>query len=563
MMLLTAVQVLSELALPRIMADIVDRALPSLDMSYILLRGAAMVFVAALQVAAMVSIGLVSARISSSYAADLRRAVFVKAQKFSLSELNGFSVSSMIVRNTNDVTVVQNFVVMLLRMVLSVPVLCIGSIIAAMSIHRDLSRILLVVIPVLVVFFVSIILLVARLFIAYRKKLDHLNLLIREHLSGTRVIRAFVKQKAERAKFEEANEEIYRISLRINRILSAMRPGMMFIVNMATFALCRFGVAHVEAGTISVGSLMSLISYFTMILLSLSMLSFLMIIMPRTRVSAARISEVLDTVPEIKDPSFAAVREPRAANFGSVESFESSLPGGEKPGIGDGIRTDDRAAESEFVTETGTEVGAGRGSESEIIQEAGTGTVEFRNVSFGYPDSKENVISDVSFIAESGKTTAIIGSTGSGKSTLQRLIIRLYDVASGSVLLDGRDVRSYSLKELRQKIAYVPQKAVLFSGTVAENIRFGRPGASDAEVWHALETAQAKDFVSAHEDGIGALVSQGGKNFSGGQKQRLAIARALIKDAEVIVFDDSFSALDYATDARLRHALATDQALKK
>ena len=528
--LLTGLQVLTELILPRIMARIVDFGLANLDMKYILENGLVMIAFAFLQVASMLSIGLLSARISSAFASDLRRDIFVKAETFSLTDLNNFTVSSMIVRNTNDVTVVQNFIVMFMRMVLSIPVLCIGSLIAAFRINSKLSLIIVVAVPVLALFFTTIILLTGYLFVKYREKLDHLNLLIREHLSGTRVIRAFVNQASERKKFTSANEEIFRISLRINRILSAIRPGMMFIVNLSIFALCYFGIVHIEEGTVSVGELMSLVSYFTMILMSLSMMSFVIIFLPRSRVSANRINAVLSTEERIKNPEHPKRPE-------DEESAE--------------VQKDTAGRKSEIMP-INSECGAG----------IPKGTVEFRNVCFGYPDSKENVIDKVSFTAEGGKTTAIIGSTGSGKSTLQRLIIRLYDVSDGCVFLDGIDVRDYSLTDLRERVGYIPQKAVLFTGTVADNVRFGKGDATDEEVENALKTSQSWDFVSCLEGGINSVVAQGGKNFSGGQKQRLAIARALIKDCRVMVFDDSFSALDNATDARLREALENDESLK-
>ncbi len=499
----TAIQVVCELSLPAIMADIVDIGLAQSTMRYTLVHGLYMILMSIGQVATMIVIGYLSARISSAMGRDIREDIFRNAESFSLNELNKFTVSSMIVRNTNDVTMVQNFVIMLMRMVLTAPVMCIGSIIIAFTINVRLAMVILAAIPVLIAFFSTIIFFASRLFVIYRTKIDKLNLLVREHLSGTRVIRAFVNQKPEQKKFEIGNEEIYRISLKINRITSALRPGMMMTINLTTLAVCYFGVDGIRTGSVSVGQLMSLVAYVTQILMSLSMLSFLMIILPRTQVSVKRINAVLDLKTEISEPE----------NCKTPSSSD--------------------------------------------------GTVCFKNVTFAYPDSEAPVINDVSFTAEGGKTTAIIGSTGCGKSTLQRLIIRLYDVTSGSVTLDGVDVRDYSLKDLRNRVGYIPQRAVLFTGTIADNIRFGYEKASDDEVEHALKTAQAWDFVCEKEKGIDSEIAQGGKNVSGGQKQRLAIARAIVKPCEVLVFDDSFSALDYATDSKLRHALASDERLGK
>ena len=502
-MVCTGIQVFCELALPKYMADIVDIGLTTGGIPYILKHGSIMILMSVGQVGAMLLIGFMSARISSAAGMDIRRDIFVKAQDFALTDLNRFTVSSMIVRNTNDVTVVQNFIVMLLRMVLTVPVICIGSIIVSFRINAQLARVILFAIPILAIFFSCMIFFASRLFVIYRSKLDNLNLLIREHLSGTRVIRAFVNQKTEGKKFESGNDEIYRIALKINRIMSGMRPGMMFVIYLTTSAVCYVGINPLREGTLSVGQLMSMISYVTQILMSLSMLSFLMIILPRTQVSAKRINEVLETKTDIASPEVC--RKP--------------------------VKSD--------------------------------GTIEFRNVTFAYPDSNEPVIKNASFVAEGGKTTAIIGSTGCGKSTLQRLIIRLYDVTDGAVLCDGVDVRDYDLADLRSRVGYIPQRAVLFTGSVADNIRFGYEEATSDEIKHALEISQAWDFVEKLENGIDSPVSQGGKNFSGGQKQRLAIARAIVKPCEAIVFDDSFSALDYATDAKLRKALSTDNELKK
>lgn len=505
--LFVACQVAGELSLPTVMAKIVDVGLPSGDMGYILSRGGIMLLLSLGQVAAMLGVGYFSSRVSAGIGRAMRRDIFVNAESFSLNEMDSIGVSSMIKRNTGDVTILQNFSVMLMRMMLTAPIMFIGSIALTFSINKELAKVLLVSVPLLLVLFGVVISIGTKLFGVLKKKDDRLNLLLREHLSGTRVIRAFVNQSTERDKFEKGNEELYRISLKVSRIVTALMPSLFLIINMTTVAVCYFGAVQIEAGEMQVGQLMSFVQYVTQILMSIAMLSMLMVILPRANVSAKRINEVLDLRTAISDPS--APKVPSSSN------------------------------------------------------DSPRGTVEFKNVSFTYPGGDAPVLNDISFTAKGGSTTAIIGSTGSGKSTLLSLIPRLYDCTKGQVLLDGQDVRDYSVKDLRERIGYVPQKGYLFSGTIADNIRFGCPQASDEQVESALRTAQAWDFVSSKENGVDEEVSQGGKNVSGGQKQRLAIARAIVRDCEVYVFDDSFSALDFETDSCLRAALANDERLSK
>lgn len=505
--LFVACQVAGELSLPTVMAKIVDVGLPSGDMGYILSRGGIMLLLSLGQVAAMLGVGYFSSRVSAGIGRAMRRDIFVNAESFSLNEMDSIGVSSMIKRNTGDVTILQNFSVMLMRMMLTAPIMFIGSIALTFSINKELAKVLLVSVPLLLVLFGVVISIGTKLFGVLKKKDDRLNLLLREHLSGTRVIRAFVNQSTERDKFEKGNEELYRISLKVSRIVTALMPSLFLIINMTTVAVCYFGAVQIEAGEMQVGQLMSFVQYVTQILMSIAMLSMLMVILPRANVSAKRINEVLDLRTAISDPS--APKVPSSSN------------------------------------------------------DSPRGTVEFKNVSFTYLGGDAPVLNDISFTAKGGSTTAIIGSTGSGKSTLLSLIPRLYDCTKGQVLLDGQDVRDYSVKDLRERIGYVPQKGYLFSGTIADNIRFGCPQASDEQVESALRTAQAWDFVSSKENGVDEEVSQGGKNVSGGQKQRLAIARAIVRDCEVYVFDDSFSALDFETDSCLRAALANDERLSK
>jgi ATP-binding cassette, subfamily B, multidrug efflux pump len=504
-LIFVALQVVGTLALPTIMANIVDIGLPSGDMSYILKEGGLMLLMSLAQMGAMIGVGYFSSRVSAGIGRAMRRDVFVTAETFSASEMDKLGVSSMIVRNTSDVTMMQNFCVMLMRMVIVAPVMCIGSIVLALNINKELARVLLVAIPFLLLLFVLIILFATKLFDDLKKKNDRLNLLLREHISGVRVIRAFVNQKTEREKFEKGNQDLFKVSLKVLRITSSMMPGMMLIINMSTVAVCYFGAIQVEAGGLQVGQLMSFIQYVTQILSSLGMLSMLMVILPRANISAKRINEVLELKSVITEPETAKVPEDNTQK----------------------------------------------------------GTLEFKNVSFTYPGSSEPVLSGINFTAEGGKTTAIIGSTGCGKSTLLSLIPRLYDVTEGSILLDGLDVRDFAVSDLRSRIGYIPQKGYLFTGTIADNVRFGCPQATDEQVESALKTAQAWNFVSQKENGVNEEISQGGKNVSGGQKQRLAIARAIVRDCELYIFDDSFSALDFETDSRLRAALAKDPRLGK
>lgn len=506
-LLFVACQVAGELSLPTVMAKIVDVGLPSGDMGYILSRGGIMLLLSLGQVAAMLGVGYFSSRVSAGIGREMRRDIFVNAESFSLNEMDSIGVSSMIKRNTGDVTILQNFSVMLMRMMLTAPIMFIGSIALTFSINKELAKVLLVSVPLLLVLFGVVISIGTKLFGVLKKKDDRLNLLLREHLSGTRVIRAFVNQSTERDKFEKGNKELYRISLKVSRIVTALMPSLFLIINMTTVAVCYFGALQIEVGGMQVGQLMSFVQYVTQILMSIAMLSMLMVILPRANVSARRINEVLDLRTAISNPSVPKV--PSSSN------------------------------------------------------DSPRGTVEFKNVSFTYPGGDAPVLNDVSFTSKGGSTTAIIGSTGSGKSTLLSLIPRLYDCTKGQVLLDGQDVRDYAVKDLRKRIGYVPQKGYLFSGTIADNIRFGCPHATDEQVESALRTAQAWNFVSNKDNGVNEEVSQGGKNVSGGQKQRLAIARAIVRDCEVYVFDDSFSALDFETDSRLRAALANDERLSK
>lgn len=498
-------QVLCDLALPTITASIIDIGLMNSDMAFILTRGALMIMMSVLVVLSMIGVGYFSSRVSAGLSRDIRLAVFENAEQFSLNEMNSIGVSSLIVRTTNDVNTVRDFAVILMRMVLVAPIMLFGSLFLTLSVNARLARIVLVSVPLLLILFICLVVFATKYFTLFQKKQDQLNLLLREHLGGVRVIRAFVNQKTEQKKFEQGNNDLYRLALIIHHLASSMMPVMMLIINLTSVAVCWFGAKQIELGSLQVGQLVSFVQYVTMILMSLSMLSMLMVIAPRANVSARRLNEVLETEVQIRSP--------------------------ENP-----VTADEKDCD---------------------------GTIEFDHVSFTYPGGDAPVLSDITFTAEGGKTTAIVGSTGSGKSTLLNLILRLYDVSEGSVRVDKVDVRDYDLENLRDKIGFVPQKGVLFTGTIADNVRFGCRHASDEELEHALRTSQAWDFVSEKENGVNEMISQGGKNVSGGQKQRLSIARAIIRKCEAYMFDDSFSALDFSTDARLRTALANDEYLGK
>ncbi len=497
---LVFLQTLSELYLPTLMADIVDTGIVKGDTAYILRVGGFMLLVALGGVLCSIVAAWLSARIGMGFGRDLRQKVFAHVEGFSLHEFDRIGTPSLITRTTNDITQVQMFTMVMMRMMVMAPIMAIGGVIMAVQKDARLTWVLVVVIPVIAAVIAVTASKALPLFKAIQAKIDRINLVLREGLTGVRVIRAFNRIDHEKKRFDAANLDLTNTSIRVNKMMALMMPLMMLIMNLTTIAIIWFGAKRIDIGEMQVGSLMAFIQYAMQILFSLLMVSFLFIMLPRASASGARISEVLAMVPDIKDP-----REPRRS---------------------------DRER----------------------------GHIELRGVSFSYPGAEEPAIRDISFDARPGEVTAIIGGTGSGKSTLVNLIPRFYDVASGSILVDGVDIREMSQEDLRSRIGFVPQKAVLFNDTVANNIRFGREEATDEEVARAAETAQATEFILAMKDGFQSVVAQGGTNVSGGQKQRLAIARALVRKPEIYVFDDTFSALDFKTDARLRAALRKETA---
>lgn len=495
-MVLILLQSLAELYLPTLMADIVNLGVVEGDTAYIWRMGGYMMGVTVIGTIVSVLASLYASRISSGFGRIVRGKVFAHVESFSMHEFDKIGTASMITRTTNDINQVQQVLMMMLRLMVMAPMMCIGGIIMALYKDAQLTLVLLVALPVLAG---AIWLIVAKglpYFKAIQKKLDRLNLVLREGLMGIRVIRSFNRTEHERDRFEDANRDLMNTAVKVNQIMAVMMPVMMLIMNLSTIAIVWFGGWRIDNGAMGVGDLMAFIQYAMQIMFSLLMFSMMFVMVPRASASAVRIGEVLELQPSVTDASGAA-SAPRHSS----------------------------------------------------------GVVEFDNVSFSYPGAERPALSDISFRAMPGEVTAIIGGTGSGKSTLIHLIPRFFDAAAGSVRIGGTDVRSLSQDQLRKHIALVPQKAVLFSGSVQDNIRYGKEDATDEEVREAAKTAQALEFIESMPEGFDAVLAQGGANLSGGQKQRLSIARALVRRPSIYLFDDSFSALDYKTDAKLRAAL--------
>jgi ATP-binding cassette subfamily B protein len=488
------VQSMSDLFLPTLMADIIDKGVVAGDTPYIWKIGGWMMLVAALGASASVIASYYSSKAAMGLGRDVRRRVFNHVGKFSLQEFDEVGTASLITRTTNDITQVQQVVIMMLRMVVSAPIMLVGGIIMAVSKDAKLSLVIVFIMPVLIGSILLILYKGVPLFQKVQKRLDRLNLVLRENLTGIRVIRAFNREAEEKLRLNQANKELTDVSIKVNKVMAFMMPIMMLVMNLTVVGVIWFGGMRIDHGDMQIGDLMAFIQYVMQIMFALVMASMMFIMVPRAAVSAKRINEVLNMEPTILDV---------------------------------GTRKADREH----------------------------GTLEFDHVTFSYPGAEEPALSDISFTASPGEITAIIGGTGSGKSTLVHLIPRFYDVSSGSIRVNGVDIREASQDEVRSKIGLVPQKAMLFTGTIADNIRFGKENATQDEIEHAARIAQAEDFIRKMKDGYNAEIEQGGSNLSGGQKQRLSIARALIRKPDLYLFDDSFSALDFKTDAKLRAAL--------
>jgi len=488
-------QSIASLYLPSLNADIIDDGVATGDTGTIFRLGGIMLAITLVQVACAIAAVYFGARAAMALGRDLRRAVFRRVSDFSEQEVSRFGAPSLITRSTNDVQQVQMLVLMSCTILVSAPILAIGGVIMALREDLQLSWIMVVAVPVLLVSVGLIISRMVPLFQSMQRKIDNVNRVLREQLTGIRVIRAFVREGVESERFDEANDQLTDTALRAGRLFALVFPIVMLVLNLSSIAVLWFGAFRVEDGSMQIGSLTAFLSYLIQILMAVMMATMIAFLLPRAAVSAGRIGEVLETEPSVVEPT--------------APVSELSEPG----------------------------------------------TVEFRDVTFAYPGADEPVLREVSFTARPGEVTAIIGSTGAGKTTIVNLAARLFDATSGSVRVGGVDVRELDPEVLNAQFGLVPQKPYLFAGTVASTLRYGNPDASDEELWAALETAQARDFVEAMPEQLEAPIAQGGTNVSGGQRQRLSIARALVKRPSVFLFDDSFSALDTATDARLRAAL--------
>ncbi|MFY1689181.1 ABC transporter ATP-binding protein [Plantactinospora sp. WMMB782] len=493
--LLQLVGTMASLYLPSLNADIIDKGIARGDTDYIVGTGGWMLLVTLAQIACSIAAVYYGARTAMGFGRDVRGAIFHRVMGFSGREVGQFGAPSLITRTTNDVQQVQMLVVVTCTMLVAAPITLLGGVVMALREDVGLSWLMLVCVPVLVL---AIGLVISRMVPQFRlmqTRIDTVNRVLREQITGIRVVRAFVREPYETRRFEVANEDLTNTALRVGRLAALIFPIVMLVLNLSSVAVLWFGAHRIEAGQIQIGALTAFLTYLMFILMSVMMATFMLMMVPRAAVCAERIMEVLGTGSSVVPP-----REP-------------------------------------------------------VREVHGAGTLELRDVGFQYPGAAAPVLRDVSFRAGAGRTTAIIGSTGAGKTTLLGLVPRLFDVTAGAVLVDGVDVRELDPDLLWERIGLVPQRPYLFSGTIASNLRYGRPDATDEELWASLEVAQARDFVAELPDGLDAPVAQGGTNLSGGQRQRLAIARALVRRPEIYLFDDSFSALDLGTDARLRAAL--------
>ena len=495
----TYVAVMMSLRLPDYSANIVNKGIILQDLGSIWTDGRMMIVVALIGGVCTIASVFFAARIATGLARDVRRRVFAQIESFTIADFNQFSTASLITRSTNDIQQIQMTLMMLLRFALMAPLMAVGGIQKALENAPNLTWIIASAVAGLLIIIVMLFAVAVPRFKKLQQLVDKLNLVTRENLTGLRVVRAFHNEKIEQTKFQHVNNELNGLNLFVNRLMMALDPVMMLVMNLTSIAVVWFGAWLVDAGTLEIGNMMAFLQYAMQVIISFLMISMVFIMVPRAAVSVRRVSEILDTQPSITDP-----KQP------------NHLPA-------DGV-----------------------------------GKIEFRDVTFSYPGADLPVLSGINFTAEPGQTTAFIGSTGSGKSTLINLIPRFYDVSAGQILLDGVDIRNVTLSELTSRIGYVPQKGVLFSGTVASNITYGNQKASCKELEKAAQVAQAAEFINELDSAYDSSIAQGGSNVSGGQRQRLSIARALATQAQIYIFDDSFSALDFKTDARLRRALAKE-----
>lgn len=495
----TYAMVMANLWLPDKMSEIVNNGIIKQDMPAIWHNGLAMILVTAAGGLCSIVIGFLAARIATGMAQKLRTELFERVESFALADFNKFSTASLIMRSTNDIQQIQMTSILLLRLALMAPIMAIGGLQKAIHNAPNLSWIIALAVSVLLVVIAVLFVIAVPRFKKLQTLVDKLNLVTRENLVGLKVIRAFHNEKIEQKKFQQANTELNKMGLFLNRLMMLLEPIMTLVMNFSSVAIVWFGVHLISSGNLQIGNMMAFLEYAMQVIISFLLLSMVFIMVPRAAVSVKRVGEVLDTLPSIVDPL----------------------------------------------------------SPQQLPHDA-TGKIEFKDVTFTYPDADLPVLSSINFTAEPGQTTAFIGSTGSGKSTLINLIPRFYDVSAGQILLDGVDIRNLKLEDLYDQIGYVPQKGVLFSGTIASNIKYGNAKASQKLVEKSAKIAQATEFISELKNGYKNDIAQGGSNVSGGQRQRLSIARAIAVEPNVYIFDDSFSALDFKTDAKLRSALAKE-----
>jgi ATP-binding cassette subfamily B multidrug efflux pump len=488
-------QTLATLYLPTLNADIIDNGVVKGDMGYVVRIGAGMLGITVVQIATQIVAVYFGARTAMAVGRDVRASIFRSVQSFSAREVGQFGAPTLITRVTNDVQQVQMLVLLTFTLMVSAPIMCVGGVVLALHQDVPLSAMLLVIVPVLIGVVSLIVSRMRPLFRSMQKRIDRVNRVMREQITGIRVIRAFVRDEREQVRYGESNDELTDVSKKTGKLMALMFPSVMLIVNISSIAVLWFGGHRIDSGHMQVGALTAFLSYLMQILMSIMMATFMFVMIPRAEVSSERIKEVLDT--------------------------ESSV----------------------------------RVAANPVTTLSRYGYLELRDVEFHYPGAEAPVLHDINLTARPREITAIIGSTGSGKTTLLNLVPRLFDATGGQVLVDGVDVKELDPVELSRVVGFVPQRPYLFTGTIATNLRYGNPDATDEDLWRALEVAQARDFVEAMEGGLDAPIAQGGTNVSGGQRQRLAIARALVHKPEIYLFDDSFSALDYATDAALRAAL--------
>ncbi|WP_405643979.1 ABC transporter ATP-binding protein [Streptomyces sp. NBC_00019] len=500
LVVLQFLQTCATLYLPTLNADIIDSGVVKGDTGYILSFGALMIGISLIQVVCNIGAVYYGARTAAALGRDVRAAVFDRVQSFSSREVGHFGAPSLITRTTNDVQQVQMLALMTFTLMVSAPIMCVGGIVLALGLDVPLSAVLVAVVPVLGICVTLIVRRLRPLFRAMQVRLDTVNQVLREQITGNRVIRAFVRDEYEKDRFRHANAELTEMSLGTGKYLALMFPMVMTVVNVSSIAVVWFGAHRIDDGQMQIGDLTAFLAYLMQIVMSVMMATFMFMMVPRAEVCAERIQEVLDTSSSVVPPK------------------------------------------------------------APVLELRRHGHLEIRGAGFRYPGAEEPVLKGVDLVARPGEVTAVIGSTGSGKSTLLGLVPRLFDATDGQVLVDGESVAGIEPELLARTVGMVPQRPYLFAGTVASNLRYGNPDATDEELWHALEVAQAKDFVEGLENGLDSPIAQGGTNVSGGQRQRLAIARTLVQRPEIYLFDDSFSALDYATDAALRAALSRETA---